>query len=375
MNKTGLYIHIPFCHKICSYCDFVKRVSTIDTIEKYIDTLIKEIELYHEKGFDFSKIETIYIGGGTPSILNCTNFQKLFDKIFNYVQKNKIQEFTVEFNPEDLNNELIDLLVSYNVNRISIGVQTFNEKLLKLLNRSFDIELFFKRFEYLKTKINNINIDLMYAIPNQTLDDLEETVLKVKELKPTHLSLYSLILEPNTVFNYLLKEKKIELCKEELELQMVDKINKLLFPIFNKYEVSNYCLKNYESKHNLIYWQNNQYLGIGLSSASYLEKYRYNNTSSLKEYFERVNAGELPIQNIEELSIEDEKKYHIILGFRLVEGINLDEYCQRYKSDIFMDFPKLIEFVNEGYMEISSKRIFINQKYFYVMNHLLKQLI
>ena len=375
MNKTGLYIHIPFCHKICSYCDFVKRVSTIDTIDKYIDTLIKEIELYQEKGFDFSNVETIYIGGGTPSILSCKNFQKLLDKLFEIIQKNKIQEFTVEFNPEDLNNELIDLLVSYNVNRISIGIQTFNEKLLKLLNRSFDIDLFLKRFEYLKTKINNINIDLMYAIPNQTIEDLEDTILKVIELNPTHLSLYSLILEPNTVFDFLLKKHEIELCDEELELQMVDRINNLLFPIFNKYEVSNYCLKNYESKHNLIYWQNKQYLGIGLSSASYLESYRFNNTSSLKEYFERVNRGELPIHDIEELSVDDEKKYHVIMGFRLIEGINLDEYFQRYQSDILQDFPKLIDFINEGYMEISSKRIFINKKYFYVMNYLLEQLI
>lgn len=375
MNKTGLYIHIPFCHKICSYCDFVKRVSTKENIKKYIDVLIKEIDLYKEEGFEFDKIETIYIGGGTPSILDVECFEKLLNKIFQVVDKNKIQEFTVEFNPEDIRKELIDLLVSYNVNRISIGIQTFNEELLELLNRSFDVDLFLENYKYLKSKISNVNFDLMYAIPGQTLKDLENSILKTIELKPTHLSIYSLILEQNTVFENMIKKGEISLCSEELELQMVDKINKLLFPIYNKYEVSNYCIKNYESKHNLIYWKNQNYLGIGVSSASYIGKYRFNNTNSLKLYKEMINNQKLAIQDVEELSIIDEKKYHIIMELRLVKGINIKEYFKRYNTEILSDFPKISKFIEKGYMAISSDYLFIKEQYFYVMNYLLEQLI
>ena len=372
MNR-GLYIHIPFCHKICSYCDFVKRVSKKEKISQYIDLLVKEIEIYKNIGFDFSKVNSIYIGGGTPSILNIDELRKIFNKVFEYINIDNIQEFTVEFNPEDLNKEIIDFLTAYNVNRVSIGIQTFSKRLLNLLNRDFDIDKFIENYNYLKEKISNINIDLMYAIPTQTIEELEESINKTLKLDPKHLSIYSLILEENTIFYNKLKNNEIELCPEAIELQMVDKINKLIFPTFKKYEVSNFSLENYQSRHNLIYWNNEEYLGLGVSA--YIDKFRFNNTKSLKEYISCIENNNVAVDYVEELTILDEKKYHLIMGFRLVEGIDVIKYNDRFNGDIFEDFPKLNEFINNGYMEYNKSNIFIIEKYFYVMNHLLEQLI
>lgn len=375
MNKKGLYIHIPFCRKICSYCDFAKRVSNQTFIERYLECLLKEFDLYSKKGFDFSTIKTIYIGGGTPSSLNLELLDKLFKKISSLVDVQLIEEYNFEINPEDLSKELIDLLASYNVNRVSIGIQTLNKDLLKLLNRDFDYLKFKENLKYLKTKIKYVNLDLMYAIPGQTVNDLEETIKEVISLNVDHLSVYSLILEEKTIFNYLVNNHKINLIDEDTEMEMVDKIHKLLFPIFQKYEVSNFSKKDCESKHNLLYWQNDEYLGIGLSSAGYLGNYRYVNTSSLKEYFSLVENEIFPIEELEELDLLDEKKYHIILGLRLIKGIDVESYLRRFKTNIFEDFPKLVEFIEQGFLGYLDNRIFIYENYFYIMNHLLEQII
>lgn len=375
MNKKGLYIHIPFCRKICSYCDFAKRVSNDSIIEKYFDCLLKEFDFYLKKGFDYKQIKTIYIGGGTPSCINKNLLSKLFQKINSLVDLNEIIEYNFEINPEDLNYELIDLLASYNVTRVSIGIQTLNENLLKLLNRGFDLTKFIDNLKYLKNKIKHVNLDLMYAIPNQTIKDLEDTIEIIKTFDVDHLSIYSLILEEKTIFNHWLLNDKIELVNEEIELEMVDIIHKLLFPTFEKYEVSNFSKKGCESKHNLLYWENEEYLGLGLSAAGYLEDLRYVNTSNLKEYFSLIEEGKFPIEELEQLELIDEKKYHIILGLRLVKGIDVLKYQERFSSNIFDDFPKIMEFINQGYIGYQDNKIFIDSNYFYIMNHLLEQII
>ena len=375
MNKKGLYIHIPFCRKICSYCDFTKRVSSEPMMERYIDSLIKEFDLYVKKGFDFKQIKTIYIGGGTPSSLKLCLLMKLFNKINSLVDMRNIIEYNFEVNPEDLNIELIELLASYNVSRVSIGIQTLNKKILKLLNRDFDFDKFKTYLKILKTKIKHVNLDLMYAIPGQTVEELEDTINIIKTLEVDHLSIYSLILEEKTVFNHLLLNNKIELVDEKTELEMVDKIHKLLFPIYTKYEVSNFSYDGCESKHNLLYWENKQYLGVGLASAGYLEKYRYVNTTDLKQYFSMIENNLLPIDEIEKVELIDEKKYQIILGLRLVKGINVLDYLKRFKSNIFDDFPNIVNLINQGYLSFSNDYIFIKQEYFYIMNYLLEQII
>ena len=374
MNKLGLYIHIPFCNKICSYCDFPKRVSKKETKEKYIDYLLKEIDLYIENGFDFKKISSVYIGGGTPSSLDLSDFDKLLSKIREILDFSKIVEFTIEVNPEDLNHEIIDLFESYNVNRISIGIQTLEKSLLKKINRDFNFDLFSSQYQYLKSKIANINFDVMYAIPTQTLDDLRNTLSKLMEFQPTHFSVYSLILEEKTMFYNQFLKGKLELVSEELELQMVEVIHKILDEDYPQYEISNYS-KDFKSYHNLLYWSNEHYLGIGLSAASYIGSKRYQNTFVLSDYFKNIDNRKFPIFDVDNLSTLDTKKHHIIQGFRKVEGISLNDYFNRFNTDIFNDFPKLVDFIKSGYFEVVDAFIRIKKEYLYVMDHFIEQLM
>lgn len=374
MNKIGLYIHIPFCNKICAYCDFPKRVSKTEIKEKYIKYLKKEIELYQNKNFDFRNITSIYIGGGTPTALEKEMLEELFVELVQMIDFSKIIEFTIEVNPEDLSKELIDLFISYNINRVSIGIQTLDNELLKSINRSFDYDKFLDNYNYLKRYIPNVNFDVMYAIPGQSVDMLGKTLISLKELKPTHFSVYSLILEEKTIFynNYL--KGSLELISEEQELLMVKKIHEILDDDFPQYEVSNYS-KSAVSYHNMLYWSNEHYLGIGLSAASYIDNKRYQNTKNLKEYFLNIDNGKFPIEYIEELSVEDTKKHHIIQGFRKVQGINIKRYFTRYHTDIFADFPLLNEFIAEGYFELNNDFIKIKNEYFYIMDHFIEKLM
>lgn len=374
MNKLGLYIHIPFCNKICAYCDFPKRVSKKDIKEKYLEYLKKEIDLYQDKNFDFQRITSIYIGGGTPTSIEIKLLDELFSTLHNLVDFSKIIEFTIEVNPEDLSKELIDLFVAYNINRVSIGIQTLDKTLLKKINRNFDYDNFIENYNYLKNKIPNINFDVMYAIPGQTLESLSETLFKLIELKPKHFSVYSLILEEKTMFYNEFIKGKLELVSEELELQMVNKIHELLDESYPQYEVSNYSL-DAKSYHNLLYWSNEQYLGIGLSSASYIGNTRYQNTKNLNNYFSEIDNRKFPIEYVEELTRIDTLKHHIIQGFRKVSGIGLNEYFTRYQTDILEDFPLLKQFLLKGYFEIVDNYIRIKKEYFYVMDHFIEKLM
>lgn len=374
MNKCGLYLHIPFCNKICAYCDFTKRVSKKDIKIKYLEYLKKEIKLYQENNFDFKKITSIYVGGGTPTALGKELLEELLQEISRIVDLSKIVEYTIEVNPEDLTKELIDLLVTYNVNRISIGIQTLDKKLLEKINRDFDYDKFIDNYKYLKQVIPNVNFDVMYAIPSQTIDSLKETLTKLVELEPTHFSIYSLILEEKTIFYNEFIKGKLELVSEELELGMVKLIHQLLGDKYPQYEVSNYS-KNHQSYHNLLYWSNEHYLGIGVAASSYIDNRRYQNTKILSKYFNDIDKRKFPIDDMEILSKEDTLKHHIIQGFRKVQGINLKEYFNRYQTNIFEDFPLLNQFVQDGYFELINDFIRIKKEYFYVMDHFIEKLM
>lgn len=374
MNKKGLYIHIPFCHKICAYCDFCKRVSNKSLQAKYIDYLIKEIDL---KRIDPIEFDTIYIGGGTPSSLEFVVLEKLLKKIQSL--NINFKEYTIEVNPEDLSIPFIDLITKFKINRVSIGIQTISHKLNLIINRHFNFERFNEVYWYLKKKIPNINIDLMYAIPNQTIEDLKESIDYVLSLEPTHLSVYSLIIEEKTIIKKQIDEGKLKVISEDLELEMIDLINKLIFPKYTKYEVSNYYLstdKNYQSFHNLKYWLNQEYLGLGLNASSYLNN-RFKNTHNLNKYFTLIDQNKLPIDedSIEIIDEKETKTYELIMGLRLVKGLDLTQYFWKFKSDINVDFPNLEKMLNQHFVQIEDHHLFINPKYFYVMNTILSELI
>ncbi len=355
----SVYIHIPFCDQICSYCDFCKMFYTEDLVDKYLDELKKEIE----KNYKNEIINTLYIGGGTPSCLNMKQLNKLFN-ILKIFKLNKKYEFTFECNL-DINNEKLLYLYNNGVNRLSFGVQSFNEKNLKFLNRNHNKEDIFNTINLAKKiGFKNINIDLIYALPNQTLEELNEDLNLFLQLDITHISTYSLIIEPNTV----LYNNKIENINEDLDYKMYELIIKKL-KNYNHYEISNFAKKGYESKHNLTYWNNLEYYGFGLSSSGYINNIRYDNTRSINEYLK----GNY-ILNKEKIDLTRKLEYEFILGFRKINGINKDDFYNKYNFSI-LDNEIIKKLIKENKIIDNGKNIYINPKYIYVENSILEEFI
>ena len=282
----SIYIHIPFCKNICSYCDFCKMYYNKSFVDQYLDKLKEEII----SNYNGEVIDTIYLGGGTPSCLNNEQLNYLFE-ITNIFNKSNNLEFTIEMNPEDIVIDKIKILKKYGVNRISIGIQTFNKKFLKYLNRYHEYEDIKSKIDLLKENgFNNINIDLIYAIKDETIEDLKDDLDKIKSLDINHISCYSLMIEENTKL-YIDKNTSID---ENIDYEMYKYIEKYLESIgFNHYEISNYSKKNSESKHNLTYWNNLEYYGFGLSASGYIDNVRYTNTKNLSKYLKSNEKEEI----------------------------------------------------------------------------------
>ena len=306
------YIHIPFCKNICSYCDFCKFFYNKEWIEKYLLSLECEIK----KDYKNEKLKTLYIGGGTPSSLSIDELSKLFEiiKLFNLDDD---YEFTIEFNIEDINEEKLKLCKDNQVNRISIGIESFNKENLVFLERkSNDVK---EKIELVKEYFDNINVDLIYALPNESLDVLEEDLDNIINLDVKHISCYSLILEEHTkLFN-----RNIKPIEEDLDYEMYRLINKKL-KNYNHYEISNYAKKGYESKHNLTYWNNEEYYGFGVGASSYIDNKRRTNSKSINKYMNKIYRYEE-----EYIGQKDRISYELILGFRKLKGINIYEFKKK----------------------------------------------
>ena len=352
----SVYIHIPFCKNICSYCDFCKVIYNKKWINDYLDSLEYEIN----NNYKGQLLNTIYIGGGTPSSLDIDELNKLFN-IIKIFKLNKNFEFTIECNIEDICEDKLKLFKNNNINRISIGIESFNDKYLKYLNRSYTSDIIFEKINLAKKYFNNINIDLIYALPNQTLNELKDDLDKIITLDVNHVSCYSLMIEENTKL-YINDEKNID---EELDYKMYELINNTLKNKYNHYEISNYSKKGYESKHNLTYWNNEEYYGFGLSASGYINNKRYTNTKNLSKYINKQYLIEK-----ESLTKEDKIKYELILGFRKLNGINKKEFYNKYNINI-LNIEKIKDLLKKGYLVDNNDNIYINEKYIYVSNDIL----
>lgn len=361
MNKS-VYIHIPFCDSICSYCDFCKFLKTDDWINKYLNVLNKEIK---EK-YNGEKVETIYVGGGTPSCLNIKQLQKLFE-IIKIFKLSKSVEFTFECNIENIDKEKLELLYQNGINRLSIGIQTSNEKYLKYLNRNHNDKTIINKIKLAKEiGFKNINIDLIYALPNQTLEELNNDLDKFLKLDINHISTYSLIIEPNTKLS-INNEENID---EELDYEMYKLIcSKLKEDGYNHYEISNFAKIGYESKHNLTYWNNEEYYGFGVGASGYVNGIRYDTTRSINKYLN----GNYECES-HKLGIKEQIENEFILGLRKINGINKNDFKNKYNIDI-----KSIEIVNKllecNKLLEDKKNIYINPDYIYVSNEILVNFI
>lgn len=356
------YIHIPFCKSICSYCDFCKMNYQKEWIEVYLDVLKEEIE---EKYAD-EYLDTIYIGGGTPSCLSKEELNKLFDiiKIFNL---NEEYEFTFECNVNDITEELLNILKENQVNRLSIGVESFNNNNLKLIERKHTFEDALTKINLVKNYgFNNINVDLIYALPEETLSTVKKDINQLLKLDIPHISTYSLIIEEHTK----LKIKGIKEIDQDLDAKMYEYIvKKLTNNNYNHYEISNFVKKGYESRHNLTYWNNEYYYGFGLGAHGYVHGVRYENTRSFHDY---LNGNYILEENI--LSKQQIMENELMLGLRKTKGINLNEFFNKYDinlQDVF-DIKPLLKTKDLIY---KNGNIFVNPSKLYVMNEILLKLI
>ncbi|MDO4690330.1 MAG: radical SAM family heme chaperone HemW [Fusobacterium sp.] len=316
LKVYNTYVHIPFCEKKCNYCDFTSFKFAENLSLKYVNYLLKEIELYKKK-YDLTvKQDTIYFGGGTPSLLSIDELKRILAN-FNYDTNTEI---TIEVNPKTVNKEKLKKYKELGINRLSIGVQTFNNKFLKKLGRVHSSSEAEKIYcDAREVGFENISIDLMFSLPAQTLEDLERDLNKLFSLKTEHFSIYSLIWEEGTEFYKELIIGKLKETENELEAQMYEKIIELAEKNgYKHYEISNFSKPGLESRHNMIYWENKNYLGLGLAAAGYLENIRYKNYSNFNKYYKKLDLIEFPMEEKEILSQDEIDEYGYLVGFRIL---------------------------------------------------------
>ena len=357
--KLGLYIHIPFCKRKCFYCDFVSFVYDEQTSINYINSLLKEARYYENE-----KINTIYVGGGTPSVLTTTLLEKLILSIKSIFDISHLEEFTIELNPESTAKDKLELLYSLGVTRISFGLQSTNNNRLKELGRLHNYESFLKSYNMaLEVGFNNINIDLMYGIPNQTLQDWKNTLKETIKLNSAHISLYPLTVEPDTLFY----KQNIQ-TDGDLQRKMYDTACVILKENnFCHYEISNWSQGNKFSHHNKIYWQNNEYIGLGVSASSYYKRYRCKNISDINKYINLINKNKTCIIEKEYINDNLYDIETIMLGLRLKEGVNIKLF--KSKEEI------LGRFINEGLLQVKDKNVSLTQKGLFVSNYVISEFV
>lgn len=362
-NKVkSLYIHIPFCHHLCHYCDFAKLFYDENLANKYLEVLFHEIDAYQIK-----KVETIYLGGGTPSSLNISQLERLLKKVSPLLDQDG--EFSFELNVENTNLEKLRLLKRYGVNRLSIGAQSTNDEILQSLNRRHT----FKEVQDLyflarQEGFNNINLDLIYGAPHQSKEILQRDLENLIKLSPEHLAIYELSIHPNTVF-YL---NGVVSLDEDEGREQYDLILKTLRENgYERYEIANFAKPHYRSRHNLTYWRNNEYYGCGLGAHGFINKVRYQNTKSLTKYLN----GEF-IYEQELLSLSEDEKYFWLTNLRLEKGFQIEEYCLRYgKKRFHVRINELKQTSLFNYVIKSNQQVRLNDEGLMLLDYLLVEII
>ena len=360
MKETSLYIHIPFCKQKCFYCDFPSFAGKEKYREDYIEALCKEILDKCQK----YKIKSIFIGGGTPSYLEVHEIKKLLETV-NKLQFADNMEFTMECNPGTVNEEKLIAMKDGGINRISFGLQSCNNELLKVIGRIHTYEEFVENYKLArKLGFNNINVDLMYGLPNLTVDLWKDTLAKICSLKPEHISAYSLIIEEGTAFYTLHMKDKLNLPSEEEEREM-DKLTKDVLGSggYHQYEISNYSLEGRECEHNKVYWKLKEYIGVGSSSSSYIDGFRIVNDSNVKNYIEKMQNNETVEVDRYKNTIKDEMEEYMFMGLRLNEGVSKMEFNQKFNTSIDSIYGSVIEKnIKRGLLQLKGDKLSLTVK-------------
>lgn len=348
--EIGVYVHIPFCIKKCYYCDFVSYPNKFEMQKKYIKKLIEEIEDNKEK-LKNNEITTIYIGGGTPSSINPELIKNIINKIceLGNVENKENIEITIEVNPGTVTKENLQMYRDCGINRLSIGLQSTNNRLLKEIGRIHNYEQFLNTYNSsVEVGFNNINVDLMLGLPNQNIMDLKESLEKIIKLKPSpkHISVYSLMVEEDTQIEKMINDGELELPKEEEERNQYKYTkNYLELNGYKHYEISNFAKMGYESKHNMNCWEQKQYVGFGVAAHSYINGCRYSNTCDLEEY---LNNKSKDIKTIhEQQDLDDMKKEYMLLGLRKIDGVSISKFKEKFGENPIYIFRKELQKLTE----------------------------
>ena len=342
-KPSSAYVHIPFCTQICYYCDFSKVFIKNQPVDAYLEHLIQETRSY-----EIGKLRTLYIGGGTPTALSAQQLAYLLTELPKVMDLSEVEEFTIEANPGDLDPDKIAVLKDSQVNRVSLGVQTFDNKMLKKIGRSHQEQDIYDNIRHLKqVGFDNISIDLIYALPGQTMDQVKENVAKAIELDIPHMSLYSLILENHTVFMNRMRRGKLPLPKEELEAEMFEYIIEELEKAgFEHYEISNFSKPGFESRHNLVYWDNAEYYGLGAGASGYVDGIRYKNHGPIRHYLEAVEAGKARITE-EHLTLEEKMEEELFLGLRKKTGVSKARFEEKFGVSFDQRYGQVVASLTE----------------------------
>ncbi|MET1247565.1 radical SAM family heme chaperone HemW [Sporolactobacillus sp. STCC-11] len=369
-TKRGAYIHIPFCDHICYYCDFNKVFMKNQPVDDYLDALALEMRGYGKEG----RPQTIYIGGGTPTALNETQFERLFTAIERYLLNPSVIEFTVEANPESLNEAKLDIMKRFGVTRLSIGVQTFDDRLLKEIGRAHKADDAANAVRLAQScGFDNVTLDLMFALPGQTEASLHESLEQALSLGTPHISIYSLQLEPKTIFYNRMKSGKLRLPGEDIEADMYGQIIlELERHGLHHYEISNFAKPGYEGVHNSMYWSNEEYYGIGAGAHGYWNSMRYANAGPVKKYIDRVRERGNGRVSEHPVTVTEKMEEEMFLGLRLMKGVGIKHFKEKFGESIEHVYGEQIaqlmkqELLTErdGRLAMTQKGIFLGNNVF-----------
>ena len=354
-RPTSAYIHIPFCTQICYYCDFSKVFIKNQPVDEYLEALMTEVRQYK-----LPPLRTLYIGGGTPSALSASQLEYLLTHLEKELDLSQLEEFTIEANPGDLTADKITVLKQSACNRVSLGVQTFDDKMLKRIGRSHNERQIYETINSLKAAgFHNISIDLIYALPGQTMEQVVDNVAKALALDIPHMSLYSLILENHTVFMNRQRRGSLHLPNEDVESDMFDYILKELEANgFEHYEISNFTKPGFESRHNLMYWDNVEYYGIGAGASGYLNGMRYRNRGPIQHYLKSIREKGHSRLHEEILTKEEQMEEEMFLGLRKKSGISIQKFEKKFILSFEERYGKIVnQLVQEGLLQVEGNQI------------------
>lgn len=357
MKELGIYVHIPFCKQKCSYCDFISYSNKNELVEKYIEVLKQEIK---ENASQEYEITTIYIGGGTPSYIDEKHIVEVLETIKQNYNVCKNTEITIEVNPGTASKNKLEAYVKSGINRISIGLQSTNNELLKMIGRIHNYEEFLDTYKKAQeVGFKNINVDLMIGLPNQTQEDVKDSLKRIISLEPNHISVYSLIVEEGTLIERKIENGELELPSEELERKEYWQVKKTLEKNgYKHYEISNFAKEGYESKHNTNCWEQKEYLGFGVAGHSYMNGKRFSNVETIEEYLQQ---NEKIIH--EEQDLESQKKEYMLLGLRKINGIKISKFKNKFGTNPIIEFKdELNKLVKEKLIEIDLDEIRLTRK-------------